>query len=468
MMGGQGIVALGALLGLLAAVGLVVAIVRGGRERRKPLFVALIVTLVLTTVAGVAWARIGAHIESGAPAPVDANLTIFAQGLDCSRDTGDCGLPNALYAVRADAGSVRWETVQSKPAYIVGSSPLFHDGIVYTYIYPGPSANKSWMTDYLLTAWRGRDGVQLWHTRVTGTSTEPPPTYLAGDRLAVLDDSGDGSAAAPSWSLTLLRASDGSQVGKTVLPARIFPTVVDNTVYQCLPDDTVIAMRLSDGAMEWRSSVAGAAAQTYPGCFVKETGGVVFVSMLAGSDNGAGQTGQLLALSATNGQTLWRYATSTPEPFAIGDGLVVLGEGSRFNPTSLVALRISDGTVAWRHTGFPPRSAFQGYFQNRTVVIGGGLALVGGGGPTLWALRTDNGSVAWHITEDHRNLQAIDVVNSTVFVSSTFVGSGIRYDFVFSLFSDTNTYFSALRASDGAQYWRTPLGAGGDVVMGGA
>jgi outer membrane protein assembly factor BamB len=273
----------------------------------------------------------------------------------------------------------------------------------------------------------------------------------------------------PSWSLTLLRASDGSQVGKTVLPARIFPTVVDNTVYQCLPDDTVIAMRLSDGALEWRSSVAGAAAQTYPSCSVlSEADGVVFVSRLAASDAAAGQMSQLLALSATNGKMLWRYATVTPEPFAVGDGLVVLGEGRRSVPTSLVALWISDGTIAWRHTGIPPEPAFQGYFQNRTVVISGGLALVGGGGPTLWALRTDNGSVAWQITEDYHNIQAIGVVNSTVFVSSTFGGSGSIYNLVLPAFTDTNSYFSALRASDGAQYWRTPLSAGGGVVMGGA
>jgi hypothetical protein len=156
-MGSQGIVAIGALLGLLVAVGLVVAIVRGGRERRKPLFVALIVTLVLTTVAGVAWTR----MESGTPAPVAANLTIFAQGVDCSRDTGDCGLPNALYAVRAGAGSVRWEVVKTKPAFFTNSAPLFHDGVVYTYTYSGPSANNDGLAYYLLTAWRGRDGVQL-------------------------------------------------------------------------------------------------------------------------------------------------------------------------------------------------------------------------------------------------------------------------------------------------------------------
>ena len=462
-MDGQGIIVLGALLvlGLLVTVGLVVAMVRCGQERRKPLLVALIAVLVLSAVGGVAWVRAG----SWSPAPVDANLTLFSQGVDCSSwVTGDCALPNTLYAVRAGSGSVRWKVVEPKPAYFIGSAPLFQGGVVYAYTYTGAGDIIGWMANYLLTAWRGRDGAQLWHTRVLAPCCEAPLTYVAGDQLIVLNIKAAGSDGPPTWNLLRLRASDGAIVGTIPLPAPHFPSIVDNTVYQCLPNGMIIAMRLSDGAQIWRSSASGTTAQTFAGCTFTEVGGVVFLSALAIPDSSAeGKTGQLLALNPTNGQVLWRYATPTPYPLAVGAGLVVLGEGNPLVPSSIVALRASDGIIAWRHRGFPPQPAVKGYIPNRTAAVGGGLVLVEGGGFTLWALRTDDGSTAWQISEDRHSFQTIGVVNGTVFVCSMFTGYGTIFP---SPFVDGNSYIVALRASDGTSYWKTALGTRGGLVMG--
>lgn len=462
-MGGQQIALFGALLGLLVATGLVVAIARGGRDRRRSLSAALIAVLALTTVGGVVWARAGSG--NSPAAPLDANVSIFTQGFDCSGGEGTCNLPNALYAVRAGAGSVRWEAVAPKATYYVGSGPVVGNGVVYTYFYTSPVDTVGTMDNYQLIAWRARDGAQLWHTRVLASCCEAPLTYVAGDELAILDTWEENRDGQPAWSLLRLRAKDGARIGSTPLPASYFPAVVGDRVFQCLPNGAIIAMRLSDGAQLWRSSTARATAQTFPRCDFTQADGVLYVSIPASSDSTGAvtRTGELLALNATTGQTLWRYATDRPSPLAIGDGLVALGEGSQFAPTTIIALQVSDGTVAWRHEGLRQEALFRGLDPVRTVAIGGGLVVVGGGGYTLWALRVADGSVAWRTGEDQHNFKPLCVVDGVVFVRNIVRGT-------LSLFPGANTdvtdYITALRASDGAQYWKAPVQTWGTITMG--
>lgn len=459
MLSDKGIAALGVLLGLLVAVGLMIAIVRSGRNWRKPLVVALIAVLALTSVGGVAWA--GARSWIPAPAPVDANLTLFTEGSNCSGDTVDCFDLNALYALNAVNGSVRWKVVEPKPAHFNYSSPLFHDGAVYAYTFnpadPTPSPYS-----YVLTAWRVRDGARLWSTRVPGPCCETPMTFMAGDYLAILV-----FPTTTSWGLLLLRAGDGAVVGVTQLPEQRVPAVANNNVYQCTPEGAIVATRLSDGAPLWRAPASGAPAQSFAECSVMQVGGAVFASLLNESDSPAvAPTGQLLALNATNGQELWRYATPEPVPLATGDDLVVLGEGKPYLiPSGIVALRASDGTVAWRRTGFQPEPAVADHIPYLNVTIGAGLALVGGGSSsTLWALRTDDGSTVWRTGDDNHVFDTVGIVDGTIFVRSRFFTYGILHSP--QEFADSS-YFTALRASNGAPYWQTPLDtSGGSLVMG--
>lgn len=464
------LIALGVALGLLLAVGLAVALARGGRARRAPLLVALIAALVVTAVGGVggvAW--VGAR-HNGSPAPVSANLTVFTQSVDCSHVSGSCGLPNALSAVRADTGAVRWEVVEQSPAYIVSAGPLLHDGIVYAYIYPGATATIGTMDKLLLVAWSGRTGVELWRTTILAPCCQAPLTWVAGDNLAVLDTSrtsGTGSDGNPLWSLLLLRASDGARLGVTRLPGRDLPAVVDNAVYQCQPDKTIVAMRVSDGALIWRSlAAASAAIPLVPRCAIMEDGDELLVSMpAAGNSSAIERSYELLALSATTGQTLWRRAPQTSqdsEPLAVGDGVVVLSEGNPNLPTSIVALRASDGSVVWRHPDLPSTPAARGADPQRTAAIGAGLVLVGAGS-LLWALRADTGRAVWHITTQHHSFQTIGFAGSVVFVCTRFTGDGSLFP---TPFGDDQSYFSARRASDDAPYWQTALDVGGDQAIG--
>jgi outer membrane protein assembly factor BamB len=449
---------------VLVAVGLVVAFVRNRDQpaRRAPLVIALIATLIVTTAGGV----IGLGLSRAKPAPVDSGLTIFTQSSDCSNAPNNCDLPNALFAVRASDGSVRWKVVESAPNYFVGSTPLFRDGIVYAYIYTGPDSMVGSNDNYLLTAWRGRDGARLWSTRVLGQCCVGPETFFTGDDLAILGISGADSAGEPMWNLQLIRASDGATVGMTSLPGVNTPVVVGDHAYQCLPDESVVAMRVSDGAPIWRSAPLKADPQTVANCaLVMEADGIVFESVLLGIVNGkTGKTGELLALNAANGRTLWRYMSPTPLPLAVGDGLVIVGEGSAYTPSGIIALGASNGSLAWRRDDLPPAPTGRGDVGVRTALIGDGLVLVGGGGYTLFALRTDDGSVAWQTTGDYHRFEPIGVVGGVVFLHSLFTGTGSYFP---QPYTDEQSYLSAQRASDGAQYWQTALQSGGGSSGGG-
>jgi outer membrane protein assembly factor BamB len=488
-MGAQEYVALGVALGLLVAIALVVAIARRGRERRKPLFVALIAVLVVTTVGGgvawgVAWARAGG--ESNRPAPVDADLTLFTLGADCSSGATTCDGANALYALRARDGSARWRALLPKGASFdaLEIEPiLFDNGVIYAYtsdsLIPGGD-----LESYSLTAWRASDGAQLWTARIQEPRGQALLTWVAGDELAIFDQTQTGSDGLPLWRLLRLRAKDGVILGATTFPANEVPAVVDDNVYVCGHDGAIIDLRLSDGGLVWRSPAATTAVQfgVPLGCNIMVAGGVVYVSVPSAVRASSGAVvGEVLALSAANGRTLWRYVSPSPFLLAVGDGLVVLGDERRYSaPTSLVALRVSDGRVAWRHGGFPPQSSLErGLDPTRTLVIGDGLVLFGGGGYTLWALHADDGRLAWQVSEDGHVFDPLGVVDGAVFVTN-YVRSGCYFPFCFpfpvsnversGFFFAPDTvvtnYISALRPSDGALYWKSSVQLGGAPIIG--
>jgi outer membrane protein assembly factor BamB len=505
-MDARGLVLVGVLLGLLVAAGLALVLVRGGQGRRGPMLVALTAVLLVTASGGLAWVRMGMGGGSPAPlgaAPVPATLTLYAERPDCSAG-GDCATPHALVATRADDGSVRWELTLPKGAFFT-SDPLVQNGIVFAYIssYPGAAATVGATTagariTYVLAAWRGRDGAELWHTALLAPCCrQAPRTYVADDEVVVVDATPAGGDAPPAGGdappaggdappaggdaphvdhLLRLRAGDGAVLGTTALPAvagplpeaaGLPPAVAGDTVYKCLPTGaTIMAVRLGDGAPIWSASWPGPAASTRPGCSaLRVAGGVVFASGVAASGP---LTNQLVALDAASGRELWSYATPTSDPLAVGDGLVVLGEGDHYDPASIVALRAGDGTLAWRHGGFPPEPPFpgcprQGVIPLRTAAIGGGLVLVGGGGYTLWALRADDGSPAWQVSADRHSYSTVGVAGGAVFVRSLFIGCRSIISLPFS--GDEDSHIAALRARDGVPYWQTTPHAIGGLVM---
>jgi outer membrane protein assembly factor BamB len=470
-MDARGLVLVGVLLGLLASAGLTLALVRGGRARRAPLLAALVAVLLVTAGGGLAWVRMGMGGGSPMPlgaAPVPATLTLYAERPDCSAG-GDCAYPHTLVATRADDGSVRWEVTLPKGTFFASSPLLVQNGIVFASVsnYPGAAA------PYVLVAWRGRDGAQLWHAGVPAPCCRGGPwTYVADDQLVVLGEPSATGDSPPVGHLLRLRASDGAALGTMALRDNGPPAAVaGDMVYDCLPTGaTIMALRLRDGAPVWSATWPGPAAPTRPGCSsLRVAGGVVFASVVAASGGDGELRTQLAALDAASGRELWSRATSTPDPLAVGDGLVVLREGDPYYPTSIVALRVSDGTLAWRHGGFPPLPPFpgctrgQGEIPPLTAAIGGELVLVGGGGYTLWALRADDGSTAWQVSTDRRSYGTVGVTGGTVFVSSRFIGCKSIIPLPFPV--DEDSHLAALRARDGMPYWQTTLNAIGDLAM---
>jgi outer membrane protein assembly factor BamB len=151
------------------------------------------------------------------------------------------------------------------------------------------------------------------------------------------------------------------------------------------------ALRVSDGAVLWRTAAAAAALPR----LIATDGGRLFALTTLSSAPSA-----LIALDARTGAALWRAPTPTTMgqslALAAGDGLVfVMGQvsdaGTPQSQWEVEALRATDGAVQWtRVSGGMGFVALAAAF----FVVGGALMVITRAGP-LTALRARDGSIAW-------------------------------------------------------------------------
>lgn len=173
-------------------------------------------------------------------------------------------------------------------------------------------------------------------------------------------------------------------------------------------------------------------------------------SVIFGTENG------VYALNATDASQLWRYPAAQgamPDPVnsvVAVDGVVygtriANGGGTRgmegTDQVEVFALRASDGTLLWLRQLATSSSAAVVATGDTLVVAPNDTALSTGASPAdcaVFALRASDGSTVWHTSI------------SRPCITGPSVGTG-------QVYVGTPTHIIALRLSNGAQQWQTPI-----------
>nr|QLG20598.1 outer membrane beta-barrel assembly protein BamB [uncultured bacterium] len=155
------------------------------------------------------------------------------------------------------------------------------------------------------------------------------------------------------------------------------PALVDGSVFVAATDGSVA--RFDQGKLAWRTATG----QVISGG-VGSDGKLVAVGTAKG---------EVLALDAASGKTLWtaRVSSEVLAPPAIADGLVVVRSGD----SRIVGLEALDGKRRWMYQRNVPALALRSY---ASVLNVGKTTYVGFAGGKLVALANNNGSTAWEAT----------------------------------------------------------------------
>ncbi|HYK95470.1 MAG TPA: PQQ-binding-like beta-propeller repeat protein [Candidatus Dormibacteraeota bacterium] len=331
---------------------------------------------------------------SGDPAP--------SAGLDLGGDVTTYRGDAARTGVMPGPGptgtpQLAWQFQAGAP---IGSSPA----VVGTTAYV-PS------NDGMLRALDLRTGTVSWTVPLGATTGSASPLVVDGS-VVVADQSGkvhalDPATGAEHWSFQADGPIDGAaaSVGDTVLTATEvgtayaldartggvrwrtgLPAGVTRSV--SASRDTLfvgaggilVALRLSDGAILWQSSVASSGDCGTP----TVAGGLAFDA--TGIDGDALDAKGVVAVDAATGTVRWRFASPTHDQaytpaVSAGRGYIVSEDGT------VVALDAATGAVAWTAKTGAPNEAL--------ATVSGGIVYVPTNGQTLVALDAATGSIQW-------------------------------------------------------------------------
>jgi outer membrane protein assembly factor BamB len=321
-------------------------------------------------------------------------------------------MDNAVYALRAGDGGLLWRYTTAGP---VDSPPVVVDGIVY--VNANVDHGLGYLTSYVY-ALRASDGALLW--RYTNGSFVyngyvSRPTVVAGVAYIASQD-----------TLSAMRASDGALLWRYTAGGLVAESLaVKGIVYVLGTDpDYIYALRASDGKLLWRSP-----GYAYPPVVVND---VVYITSRDG----------LSALRARDGILLWRYTLANTgfSLQTILDG-VVYAEAAKYSPATTST-----------HTG---GYALQIAASKITAPINRKVPFKQGGPSSLYALRASDGAVLWHYQapgDKNNGVGLLAVARGLVYIDTTA--------------GPSKNIFSALRASDGSLLWSYPTGdLAGNVLV---
>lgn len=313
-------------------------------------------------------------------------------------------MDNAVYALRASDGGLLWRYNTPGPVGgPVADPPVVADGIVY--VNANVDQGLGYVTGYIY-AIRASDGALLW--RYT-TGNFVYMGYVYSPTVA----SGVVYVASQAGSLTALRASDGALLWRYTAKGQVAVSLAVNGIVYLLDTnidqgpDYLEALRASDGTLLWRTP-----SYDYLPVVVNN---VLYITSQAG----------LSALQASDGTLLWRYAL-------VGTGFA--------GPTILDGVLY---TVAFKYSPDAPISTpTAGYARLVTAPINWKMPFKQGGPSSLYALRASNGTVLWHYhTPGDKNtgMGVLAVAGGLIYIDTT---------------ADPNkNSISALRASNGSLLW---------------
>ena len=133
---------------------------------------------------------------------------------------------------------------------------------------------------------------------------------------------------------------------ETHLPLSAGPGVGAGLVVVGASDGTVLALNAADGSQVWKSSVSGVILASPA---VSDQAVVVYTT-----------DGHIVAMSTASGQTLWTVSRDVPRLILRGSGVPLIAGGTVLQGLAtgqLLALSLSDGNQRWVATISPPKGS---------------------------------------------------------------------------------------------------------------
>src|SRR6266571_1403691 len=399
-------------------------------RRSLPLRIAegLLVTLLILGI-GLSWLLLAQKLHlsyyAGPTPTASPSVSLSWQGHSLSLKAVNGvvyvgAMDNAVYALRASDGALLWR-------YTNGS--FVYNGYVYQ---PTVVAGEVYIAsqDGTLSALRASDGALLWRYTARG----PVPTVLAVNGIVYV--------ASEDGYLNALRTSDGKLLWRS--PSYAYAPVIINDVLYVTSRDGLSALRARDGALLWRYALASTgfsgptildgvvytlAAKYSPDTTDStHTGG--YALQVAASKFTApintkipfkqGGPSSLYALRASDGTVLWHYQAPDDKNNGVGllavvGRVVYIGPAARPRKPIISALRTSDGSLLWSY----PTEASANNF-----LVTSGVAYLTSTDGTVAALRTTNGALLWHYTIPGQVFNTPLVDGDTVYIGAA---NGIVY-----------------------------------------
>lgn len=197
-------------------------------------------------------------------------------------------------------------------------------------------------------ALRVADGSPLWSAQLIGSALAPP-VVSAGAVYVTTFVVNSG----PVY-IFALRASDGKQLWHFNTQGDLWwnNLIIDQGIVYTSAHDGVVALRASDGKMLWDTPLKG---QTSVSPFARVVGGLLYASTY--SNNGSNGPSTLSALRASDGSVAWSYTDPSAIDAPVVTGGVVYSDAS----DSLLAFRAATGALLWKRPfdGFPRLESLQ-------------------------------------------------------------------------------------------------------------
>jgi outer membrane protein assembly factor BamB len=321
---------------------------------------------------------------------------------------------DALYAVNAADGSIRWSTPQISDVWV----PQVSGDIVYA--YTGVSAQNRTGTLFALDA---LTGAVRWSTTDGYVGSGPNATYLQGPDMLFAVDPKTGKEL---WHAALS--------GTVMMSGGALYTIPFTTTNQ-----RIDAFDPATGATRWHSDP------------VLRNVGLIFATLDGVVLAGGGLT--LYALDAQTGALRWQR-TSTQETHFVktalpcGASSICLG----YSDGTVEAVDATDGTPRWRYVFDLPPVPQGDQYNPVAFAVDGGLLLVKAS-ERLAVIATADGTQRWQ--------KDLSFESQTLSVASRYplYASGVIYIVPLGAGPGTTAQLLALNAADGSLKWSGPADA---------